>query len=89
MRYLFNVSIIIDAGGDGYRCCNADYTEPLPEQDQHFGCMPVEVPKDDRYLSRFNIGCLNFVRTQTGLPNDCNLKPAELVGTLIYLLMCV
>lgn len=67
-------------GGDALRCCSIDYKHMLPDQLSYYGCNPIEVPANDPYFSQFEMGCINFIRTQPIFPNDCKLGSAEMVG---------
>lgn len=44
-----------------------------------FGSVPIEIPANDPYLSKYNIGCLDFVRSQPIFRNDCKFSAAEFV----------
>ncbi|KAF0290271.1 Chorion peroxidase [Amphibalanus amphitrite] len=36
-------------------------------------CLPISVPRDDRFFSRYGVDCINFVRGQPGIRQFCRL----------------
>lgn len=68
-----------DAGGPDFQACTPDNKNILPDDQMAFGTVPIEVPANDPYLSRYNIGCLDFVRSQPIFRNDCKFSGAEFV----------
>lgn len=57
----------------------------LPDQLSYYGCNPIEIPKNDPYFSKFDMGCISYIRSQPIFPNDCKLGPAEIVCLKIIL----
>lgn len=51
------------------KCC--DGATPHPN------CLPIEIPQNDPFYSKFNQRCMNFVRTQAGLRYNCRLGPRD------------
>ena len=59
---------------------------------QHPECMPIPVPFDDWFLSRFDIRCMEFVRSAPSTNIDCHLGWREQInqatsyvdGSMIY-----
>lgn len=70
-----------DAGGPDFQACTSDNKNILPDDQLAFGTVPIEVPANDPYLSKYNIGCLDFVRSQPIYRNDCKFGAAEFVRT--------
>ncbi|XP_059486654.1 chorion peroxidase-like [Neocloeon triangulifer] len=60
-------------GGGGIQCCTQDGSAPLPPHQRHPQCMPIEIPFNDPFFSRFRQGCMNFVRTMPALTHNCSL----------------
>ncbi|CAB3377984.1 Hypothetical predicted protein [Cloeon dipterum] len=60
-------------GGGGIQCCSQDGSSVLPPHQRHPQCMPIEIPFDDPFFSRFRQGCMNFVRTMPALTHNCSL----------------
>lgn len=54
------------------KCCGPD--EP-PTQAKHKLCLPIKVPEDDPFYSKFNVQCLEFRRSLAGLRPNCVLGP--------------
>lgn len=46
-------------------CCTADGHDSLPNTLSHSACLPIEIPTNDSYYAPKNVGCINFVRSQT------------------------
>ncbi|XP_046420206.1 uncharacterized protein LOC124179644 [Neodiprion fabricii] len=64
----------------GIRCC-ADGKQ-LSKSLQHHSCLPIEIPKNDEFYSRFGSECMEFVRSMTVSREDCSLGPAEQINTV-------
>lgn len=75
--------MIIDDGGNGLRCCSKDNKRPLPDELSYYGCLAMEVPKDDPFYAQFGGGCLDYIRSQPVFNNECQLGPAEIVCIII------
>lgn len=50
-------------------CCDR------PHEEQHPNCMPIRIPDNDYFYSRFNRHCLEFVRSGAGQRAGCTLGP--------------
>ncbi|XP_068209446.1 peroxidase-like isoform X2 [Palaemon carinicauda] len=57
-------------------CCN----RPPNGRDPH--CMPIEIPRDDKFYSLFRFTCLDFTRGFQGLRQNCKLGPRSAFNTL-------
>lgn len=63
-------------------CCSKSYDKPLSMCQRNPRCLPIPVPRGDKYFGERNLGCLNFIRAQHTLNNDCKLGGSPFV---IYL----
>lgn len=52
------------------RCCSKQLRHPLPPALSNSACLPIEVPSNDPFYKKANIGCLNMVRAQLAKYND-------------------
>eukprot|EP00088_Acartia_fossae_P020565 TRINITY_DN2211_c0_g1_i10.p1 TRINITY_DN2211_c0_g1~~TRINITY_DN2211_c0_g1_i10.p1 ORF type:complete len:747 (-),score=69.80 TRINITY_DN2211_c0_g1_i10:194-2434(-) len=43
----------------------------------HPACLPIQIPHNDPFYSRYRQGCMNFVRSRAGLRAGCKLGPRE------------
>lgn len=59
-------------GGPGLLCCTRDGKDILPPELLHPACVPIKIPPNDRTLP--NRGCMNFIRTEAIVSNDCELS---------------
>ncbi|XP_066137550.1 uncharacterized protein [Euwallacea fornicatus] len=74
------------------RCCSEGGGRVLPAQFLHPSCLPIEVPIDDKFLSRFGIGCMEFTRSAPSTRINCDLGWREQInqvtsfidGSMIY-----
>lgn len=76
-----------DAGGPDFQACTADNSAILPADEMAFGSVPIEIPANDPYLSKYNIGCLDFVRSNPSYRNDCKFSSGEFVRQF-YICFC-
>ncbi|TRY75389.1 hypothetical protein TCAL_06346 [Tigriopus californicus] len=58
------------------KCCT-DNGQPLPEDLMHEECRPIEIPVTDPFYSRFNVTCMEFVRSLAAPKRDCSLGPRD------------
>lgn len=65
---------------NGRSCCSSTYDKILSLRQRNHQCQPIPVPKNDKQYGEFNIACLNFIRSQPGLANDCKLKGSPFVS---------
>lgn len=49
---------------------------------QHPDCMPIEVPSDDAFYGKYNVTCLNFVRSSPSPSEGCLLGPREQINQI-------
>ncbi len=68
------------ANGSDIMCCNST-GGMLPESQLHPACLPIEVSIYDPFYARKRIPryCMNFVRTVSGVRNNCSLGYADQV----------
>jgi peroxidase len=52
------------------KCCEGSGPGPV-----HPNCLPIEIPPDDGFYSKYGQRCMNFVRTISGLRYNCRLGP--------------
>lgn len=71
--------LFIDSDGTGIQCCSADGQFLNKTEVKHPACLPIEIPVDDPFYSRFGQRCMNFVRTTPAPRLDCLLGYAEQV----------
>lgn len=62
----------LQRGGPGLLCCTRDGKDVLPPNLLHPACVPIKIPPNDRTLP--NRGCMNFIRTEAIVSNDCQLS---------------
>lgn len=49
----------------------------IPQDERHFACLPIVIPNNDPFYSRFNQRCMNFVRSQVVPNRDCKFGYAK------------
>jgi len=65
------------------KCCDGS---------QHPSCLPIEIPADDKFYSKYGQRCINFVRSPNGLRQNCalgtrstfNILSSILDGNTVY-----
>lgn len=62
------------------RCCSADYTQHLSNTLLNHECAPISIPSNDPFYSKYNMTCMEFVRSMVTVPNKCQLNHAEQVN---------
>lgn len=72
--FINNSFMSLGNGANGIRCCSRSYDKPLSIEQRNSHCIPINVPKNDEFYGKRNIGCLNFVRAQSTLANDCRVE---------------
>lgn len=70
------------ANGSAISCCTEDGSHEIPPQFRHFTCFPIHIPKEDKFFSQFNQGCMNFVRSVLAPRHDCTLGYAQQVNIM-------
>ena len=58
-------------------CCQNG--RKLPPNQLHPECLPIEIPSNDFFFSRFGQKCMEFVRSMPAERPDCSLGPREQV----------
>jgi peroxidase len=48
----------------------------------HSRCLPIKIPDNDIFYSRFNQTCMNFFRSVSGLKNECKLGSREQINLI-------
>ena len=56
-----------DENGDDFDCC------AMEESQRHPNCMPMMIPEDDKFYSRFSRTCMDFKRSIAGQRPNCAL----------------
>ena len=65
------------------RCCSEDGTMlDNPDEFLHPDCMPIEIPTNDNFYSKFNATCMEFVRSSPGPRPDCSLGPRDQINQI-------
>lgn len=66
------------------RCCSPDGRLRVPADQAESHCFPIIIPEDDPVYSKFQLMCMNFVRSQTTMDQGCAhaLQPAEQVSSI-------
>jgi len=77
--------------GNSIMCCRQDGGFLAPRY-IHPACMPISVPQNDPFYSKYRQLCMNYVRSLIAMRPDCRFGPAEqmnqathyLDGSMIY-----
>ena len=77
---------IHSGNGEGIQCCSegGDYLKIV--ETRHPTCLPIDIPSDDPFYSKFGQKCMNFVRTTPAPRLDCLLGYTEQVQIIYYLM---
>jgi len=62
--------ITLTAETEDVKCCKGPNVT-------HPSCLPIQIPSDDPFYSRHRQGCMEFVRSRSGLRSKCKLGPRE------------
>ncbi|XP_072381923.1 myeloperoxidase-like [Diabrotica undecimpunctata] len=75
-------SVVKSRGFNGSvpRCCEKTGKKVLSEALLHPSCLPIEVPEDDWFLSKFKIGCMEFLRSAPSTRINCDLGWREQIN---------
>ncbi|XP_055618137.1 chorion peroxidase [Toxorhynchites rutilus septentrionalis] len=65
-------------------CCSPDGSAALQGDQQHFACLPIEVPPNDPFYSKFGVRCLNFVRLELARGGNCKLGHAKQLSKVTH-----
>lgn len=69
----------IDITEPGIQCCSPDYAHRLAPEITNPACAPIDVPRSDPFYGPLNMQCLNFIRTDTIAPINCQVGAAQKV----------
>lgn len=77
--------------GNSIMCCRQDGGFLAPRY-IHPACVPISVPKNDPFYSKYRQCCMNYVRSLMAMRPDCHFGPAEqmnqathhLDGSMVY-----
>ncbi|ENN76518.1 hypothetical protein YQE_06969, partial [Dendroctonus ponderosae] len=70
---------ICNIHGEDRQCCLCK-DSCLQFTKMHPSCLPIEVPRNDPFLSRFNIGCMEFIRSAPSTRIECELGWREQIN---------
>lgn len=62
-----------------HQCCRKPYSSGMSSGISSPLCYPINVPIDDPFYRRYNLTCLNFVRTYPIIPASCKFGASQLV----------
>ena len=78
----FNHALIFQLpDGGAIECCQND-GQTLPTTPLHPQCIPIEIPANDPFYSRFNQRCMTLVRSLPAPDPDCIARPATPINEL-------
>ncbi len=72
--------IFIDANGMGIQCCTAEGKLLNNTELLHPECLPIVIPTDDPFFSKFGQRCMSFVRSTPAPRFDCSFGYGEQVS---------
>lgn len=75
-----NVGHMLDANGQGIMCCTEDGQFVNDTELAHPECLPIEIPVDDPFFSKFKQRCMSFVRSTPAPRFDCSFGYGEQVS---------
>lgn len=61
------------------QCCTEEGKLLRDTELQHPVCLPIEIPEDDPFYSKFSQHCMSFVRSIPAPRSDCRLGHGEQV----------
>lgn len=70
--------------GSAISCCSFDGKRKLNQEERHYSCMPIDIPSDDPFFSRFDQKCMNFVRSVLAPRQDCTLGYAQQMNKVTH-----
>lgn len=75
-RLISNVS-----GGNNSspRCCTLSNSGPLNPKKINPDCIPVKIPRNDKFYSKVNVQCQNYIRMARTYDNDCKISYAKVI----------
>ncbi|XP_043228923.1 peroxidase-like [Amphibalanus amphitrite] len=78
----FNHALIFQLpDGGAIQCCQND-GQTLPTTPLHPQCIPIEIPANDPFYSRFGQRCMSLVRSLPAPEPDCIARPATPINEL-------
>lgn len=87
MILIFLLAIVfpfLDRSLPGVQCCSQDFSRRLPPEITSPACSPVDVPVNDYFYSQYNVKCLNYIRSETSLPESCAVGAFETVNGVTH-----
>ncbi|KAF7285164.1 hypothetical protein GWI33_011703 [Rhynchophorus ferrugineus] len=72
------------ANGSAISCCDSEGITELPEEYSHYSCMPINIPPEDQFFSRYKQGCMNFVRSALAPNHDCSMGYSQQMNKLSH-----
>ncbi|CAG9765153.1 unnamed protein product [Ceutorhynchus assimilis] len=70
--------------GSAIACCESDGNSMLPPEATHYACMPIPIPENDPFFSRFHQRCMNFVRTILAPSHECSLGYVQQMNKITH-----
>ncbi|CAK9297511.1 unnamed protein product [Gordionus sp. m RMFG-2023] len=59
------------------KCCDKERQRAKSRKEQHFQCMPIYIPEDDYFYSKYNSTCMELVRSTPAISTKCHLGPRQ------------
>ncbi|XP_063704603.1 chorion peroxidase [Culicoides brevitarsis] len=75
---------ILNDDGKPIECCSPGGSSILPTNQRHFACFPIHVPPNDPFYSKFNVKCLNGVRSIIVPNKDCKFGYAKQLNKVTH-----
>ena len=75
--YKYNSIVQFLAPGTYFQigCCKDG--QVLPPQSLHPACFPIDIPADDKFYRKFNMRCMEFVRSLPAPDDQCGTNYRE------------
>ncbi|XP_057669934.1 peroxidase-like [Diorhabda carinulata] len=75
-------SVVKSRGFNGSvpRCCTSDGRKLLPKELSHPSCLPIEIPENDWFFGKFDISCMEFLRSAPSTRINCDLGWREQIN---------
>ncbi|XP_037084821.1 peroxidase-like [Pollicipes pollicipes] len=78
----FNHALVFNLGAAGSIECCEDDGRTLPTTPLHPQCIPIPIPVDDPFYSRFGQRCMSLVRSLPAPSLDCIARPSTPINEL-------